>query len=159
MDVVRLSELFRVEGSNLVRNRNQGKAKAGAIAGGLDGKGYLRVRVDGSYVFVHHVVWALTHGVWPDHSVDHRDGVRTNNAPSNLRACTQQENLWNSDKRSDNTSGVKGVTCVKSRRVWRARVEHNGMAYSKFHADQSLVIDRLNRTRATMHGEFACQGR
>lgn len=60
--------------------------------------------------------------------VDHINGNRLDNRKENLRICTQQQNIWNTRKRSDNTSGYKGVHFddVKWRnKKWRAQISYN----------------------------------
>ena len=61
--------------------------------------GYARVRfihpvsrqkVD---VSAHRIVFAMTHGRWPEMEVDHIDGCRTNNRPENLREISHYENM------------------------------------------------------------------
>lgn len=49
--------------------------------------------------------------------VDHWDGNGLNNTRSNLRVTEQQNNIGNSRRRKDNTSGFKGVTQNRGR--WR----------------------------------------
>jgi N-acetyl-beta-hexosaminidase len=56
--------------------------------------------------------------------IDHKDGNRLNNKPSNLRICNDQINSQNRKKRSDNTSGTTGVTRYtnnQGREYWIAR--------------------------------------
>lgn len=45
--------------------------------------------------------------------VDHRSKDSLDNRRSNLRDATKGENMWNSGKRRNNTSGYKGVTWSK----------------------------------------------
>ena len=157
--VSELHALFTEVAGTLIRKVNKGKAKAGQVAGGIGPKGYLRVRVNGVYHSVHRVVWAMTHGHWPDHDLDHIDGNRLNNSPSNLRKSTQALNMRNTARRSDNTSGVRGVSWDKQRGMWRARIEVAGKSWSKFTPDLTEAQEWLNRTRGEVHGEFACNGR
>ena len=44
-----------------------------------------------------------------DKEVDHIDGNRNNDHPSNLRVVTRRTNSCNRKRRSDNTSGVTGI--------------------------------------------------
>lgn len=157
--VAELHTLFTEVDGTLIRKVDKGKAKAGQVAGGLGPTGYLRVRVNGVYHSVHRVVWAMTYGQWPDHDIDHIDGNPLNNKPSNLRKSTQALNMRNTARRSDNTSGVKGVSWNKQRGMWRARIEVAGKEWNKFTPDLTEATTWLNRIRGEVHGEFACNGR
>ena len=157
VEVSRLHELFRLEGDKLIRVANQGKAKAGQRAGGAYGSlGYRRVRVDMVYYSEHRVIWAMHHGQWPTGSIDHVDGDPSNNDPSNLRLCTQGQNMCNTRLRDDNTTGVKGLDLHKGK--WRGRVQLGGKVRTKVSKDRHSVIEWINRTRGEVHGEFARQG-
>ncbi len=57
----------------------------------------------------HRVAWALTTGAWPDHLVDHVNGVRDDNRWANLRSADDTINQWNKSFCSRNKSGFKGV--------------------------------------------------
>jgi hypothetical protein len=59
-----------------------------------------------------------------DLTVDHIDHNGLNNQKSNLRVCTQAENLRNRRLQSNNTSGYKGA--YWHRTSWVARIKHNG---------------------------------
>ena len=58
--------------------------------------------------------------------VDHCDGNGLNNRRCNLRVATAAQNQQNARKRSDNTTGLKGVDWHKRDRKWRARIVANG---------------------------------
>lgn len=157
--VARLRELFHVrEDGQLIRNINQGKARAGAVAGNPHNAGYLRVRVDGQYILVHRVVYAVVYGEMPD-EVDHEDGDRTNNRPGNLRKASRAEQMRNTATMRNNKSGTKGIWYDARRSRWRARVNVNGAEHQSYHASEAEAIVWLNRTRQELHGEFACNGR
>lgn len=57
--------------------------------------------------------------------IDHRNRDATDNRWSNLRASSRTENNRNKSKYRINTSGVSGVSWVKARKKWVARVRVN----------------------------------
>jgi hypothetical protein len=54
--------------------------------------------------------------------IDHINTVETDNTRKNLRAASYSQNLQNSNKRSDNTSGYKGVSWYKRRNKWQVKL-------------------------------------
>jgi hypothetical protein len=54
--------------------------------------------------------------------VDHKNGNTLDNRRKNLRCCTPSQNVWNSKKAKNNTSGFKGVTFHKARNAWQAQI-------------------------------------
>jgi hypothetical protein len=62
--------------------------------------------------------------------VDHINGNKLDNLRSNLRLLTVRENLTlNAGRRSDNTSGYRGVYYRKDRNTWSAEVKCDGIKY------------------------------
>lgn len=57
--------------------------------------------------------------------VDHKDGNGLNNQRSNLRVCTQSQNMMNRGKQNNNKSGYKGVSWEKHRNKWKAQTYIN----------------------------------
>jgi hypothetical protein len=62
----------------------------------------------------------------PNLQVDHIDHDTLNNTKSNLRIVTIQQNCLNRGIRSDNRTGFKGVSLVKSSGKYTARIVING---------------------------------
>jgi hypothetical protein len=59
--------------------------------------------------------------------IDHRDMVRDHNWIANLRPATVTQNLGNTRRRKDNTSGFKGVSLQgKKTKKWCAEIKANG---------------------------------
>jgi len=84
-------------------------------AGGPDGQGYIRIKVDGRYFGAHRLAWLYETGSWPCGQIDHLDGDRTNNRFQNLRSVpirVNRENLRVATVRSK--SGLLGV-CAPTR--------------------------------------------
>lgn len=66
----------------------------GTRAGSDNGNGYLRVRVDDKLCYVHRLAWLLQAGEWPD-TVDHINGIRSDNRWVNLRSVPKAVNNQN----------------------------------------------------------------
>lgn len=69
----------------------------------------------------HRVIWAIRHGKWVKY-IDHINGVRDDNRIENLRSVTHKENMQNSARPKNNTSGVTGVCRAKALSKWMAYI-------------------------------------
>jgi len=96
-----------------------GKAKVGSVAGARNANGYLRIGIDRKLYWAHRLAWFYMTGEWPKRDIDHIDLDKSNNRWSNLREATKSQNQANTQKRSDNTSGFKGV-CKTASGTWQA---------------------------------------
>lgn len=84
--------------------------------------GYVTVVVFGKAYGAHRLAWFYTHGKWPEHTLDHIDGDKTNNRISNLREATSAENSQNRKRGSKGSaSGLIGVTPAPFDK-WMARI-------------------------------------
>lgn len=117
---VRALFTYKDDGSLIWKNGNAGH-KAGSIAGCVN-KGYVRIRIGKVGYLAHRIVWLYHHGYMPESDVDHIDRNPLNNRIDNLREVSDQCNIRNQKKRTDNTSGVTGVFWDKSKRKWGAKI-------------------------------------
>jgi hypothetical protein len=114
---------------------------AGDEAGTAGTRGYRVVRLRGSRLRVHRVIWALHTGAWPKHTIDHIDGDNENNRITNLRDVENRVNAQNKRRaRKDNQTGVLGVT--KNRSKYRAVVCLNGRNHC------AGIFDTIEEARA-----------
>jgi len=96
---------------------------SGKIAGNSIKAGYKEVRVGQTRTYVHRIIWEMANGPIPTGlHIDHIDGNPSNNTLSNLRPATMSQNLMNAKRRTDNTSGRKGVCWHPKSGKWMARV-------------------------------------
>lgn len=88
---------------------------------------------------------------------DHKNHNRADNRKCNLRVCTRQENTMNQLRRSDNTSGVKGVHWDKTASKWRAQIfvdgEYLNLGYYTEFEQAVQVRQALERV---LFGEITC---
>ncbi|MGC4025921.1 MAG: HNH endonuclease [Mesorhizobium sp.] len=100
--------------------RHQGKA-----AGGVDGKGYLQIGLNGVKHYAHRLAWLYVHGQLPKAQIDHIDRNKANNALSNLHDVTDLENKRNRPIQANNSTGVNGVEELQSGK-FRAHIRIDG---------------------------------
>lgn len=82
--------------------------------------GYLKTQLeDGSTLKLHRVVMEET-----DRNIiiDHINQNRCDNRKKNLRRVDKAQNAFNVEKRSDNTSGHRGVNWVKKLQKWKSYI-------------------------------------
>lgn len=64
----------------------------GKVLGKSGPLGYSQIKVNNILYYAHRLAWLYVHGVWANGQIDHIDGVKTNNAISNLRVATPAQN-------------------------------------------------------------------
>lgn len=83
--------------------------------------GYIRISRENIIHYLHRWLWEELVGPIPiGYEIDHENGTRTDCRLKNLRCIPQAINMRNAAMRSDNTSGVKGVSYWSSGKAWRA---------------------------------------
>jgi hypothetical protein len=128
---------------------------AGKEAGTLSPKGYVVVCLDGAFFKAHRVAFAMTTGTDPlGAQIDHIDGNRSNNSPSNLRLATALENSRNITRPRSSKSGVRGVT--KSGPNWVARIScHNKRLYLGSYTSKAAATAAAQAARDLEFGAFS----
>lgn len=111
---------------------------------GRPNNGYMRLSL-GKWgtMYAHRLAWLYMTGEMPEKHVDHIDCERSNNAWSNLRLATPDQNRANTRRTKRNTAGAKGVChfrggyraaiCVKGQHIWLGdynSVEEASAAYA-----------------------------
>lgn len=88
--------------------------KAGAKAGSYTNDGYLLLFVGGRKFRAHRIAWLHFYGKWPDHLIDHINGVKDDNRIANLRDVPNDMNRHN-QKRAHKTNriGLLGVRVTR----------------------------------------------
>lgn len=110
------------------------------------------IKSSGGKHYLHRLIMSTPTGV----QVDHINNDRADNRRANLRHCNQSENNANSLLRTDNTSGVRGVSWDRFREKWVAQVWKNRKIIFRKRFDtkeEAIKAYRLNKER--LYGEFA----
>ena len=88
--------------------------------------------------------------------VDHRNGNGLDNQRANLRESTHAQNMANSRRRKDNTSGFKGVSQERRTGRWVAQIQRGG---HNFHlgtfGSPEDAARAYDAKAAELFGEFA----
>lgn len=112
---------------------------------------YIRRRGSGATELAHRVICGCVPG--DGVVIDHIDGDTLNNCRSNLRRCTNQQNLWN--KRTSSATGYLGVTKSSSGR-FVGKVRHNGgYHYCGIHDSPEQAALAVNEKLIELRGAFA----
>lgn len=95
---------------------------AGERSGCVNAEGYVLIGVCKKLYLAHRLAWLYMTGTWPECTIDHRNGQRSDNRWVNLRPATYSENNANTGLRGNNSSGVTGVAFERRRKRWRAYI-------------------------------------
>lgn len=127
------------------------KAIVGSIVGNkANGDGYGHINIKNKFYKTHRLIFVYHYGYFPE-QVDHINGNRLDNRIENLRACTSQENRWNSKTPITNNSGVKGVGFYPRFNKWRARCTFNKKYYFLGYFDKKEDAERVVNEFTTNH--------
>jgi hypothetical protein len=121
-----------------------------------DTKGYLQGGINGSLFKAHRVAWVVFYGAWPKKQIDHINCIRDDNRILNLREATNQQNGFNRNAPSSNTSGFKGVHWNKKDKKWQAHIRVSGKRKHLGYFDCPEVAAAAYEVAAQKyHGQFA----
>lgn len=158
--IEKLNELLRYEPeTGLIYWRvslKGGRATAGAVAGYMNCRGYIKITVGGKCLLAHRVAFALTRGWWPENEIDHINGIKSDNRIINLREATKRQNEANKGVSKSSCTGLKGVSFRKSRNKFVARISNGekrrflGLFDTAQEAHEAYC-----KAAKEMHGEFA----
>lgn len=88
--------------------------------------------------------------------VDHKNRNPLDCTRDNLRLCTNRQNTGNSDKRTTNTSGYKGVCWSEKYKGWRATITNHGKPVHIGYFDVLETAARAyDKAAIAVFGEFA----
>lgn len=156
ISIKRLSALlsYEPESGNFRWKESRGRVKSGSVAGSIDGKGYITIKIDGENYRAHRLAALLMDGKWPPNDIDHVNRDRTDNRWSNLRHATRYQNCWNCRTKDSNTSGYPGVQKHGSGWVVRIRVKDRRLYLGTYRSKEEAISVR-KEAEVKYHGQFA----
>lgn len=147
-----------------VRGHKTSLRYVGKNVGTLNIGGYLHVDMvyqgKPTDLLVHRIIWTMYNGTIPEgYLIDHWDTNKRNNVLTNYRLTLPTGNNRNVNLRSDNTSGVKGVSWDKSKDKYVVYIDAN---YKRLVVGLYKTIEEatiaIEAARIELHKEFANHG-
>ena len=112
--------------------------------------GYVYVRLNGKSYGEHRLVHLLFTGEWP-YQVDHKNGVRSDNRPDNLRSATHSENCMNRKP----MRSAKGCYWQPKRNKWIAQIGINGKRKTiGYYGTEEDAAKAYAKAAGELHKEF-----
>jgi len=113
-------------------------------------KAYACRKVSGKRIYMHREITNCPPGL----VVDHINGDTLDNRRTNLRICTERQNLYNC--LTNNLSGYKGVGLIGTG-GYRARIQHHeyGEIYLGRYENLQDAADAYDRAAILLWGEYA----
>lgn len=128
----------------------------GDICGTEKEDGYVLISIDRVLYRAHRLAWLYCYGRWPDGDIDHINRIRSDNRISNLREANRSENLCNSSRRSDNKTGIRGVSFNRKNKNYTVRIQKNGKILTRHGVSNiGTARDIAQMFAKELHGDFS----
>lgn len=126
-----LSHFKTARGCAIFNGQNSGKVAGNKVV--LNGKLYKSVFISspssGKRMLQHRVIWCILNGKNPCGVIDHINGNGSDNRIENLRDVTMSGNHKNKMLTKSSKTGKMGVSYMKSKGKWRARICSDGKEF------------------------------
>lgn len=128
----------------------------GKTAGFLKVSGYCRVVLNKKEYNVNRIIWKYVTKEEPLKSIDHINGIKTDNRFINLREATHSQNSFNRKIDKDSSTGFKGVCFNKATGKYRSfiHVNRKQLFIGGFNSAQE-AHDAYCQKALEHYGEFA----
>ena len=123
----------------------------GTAAGAVQSGGYIQITYAGTSYMAHRLAWFYSTGRFPSCQIDHINGNRSDNRIENLRLATQPQNMINSQRRPNSTTGERGIQRLPSGAF---RLKVSGIHKGCFASLEEAVHARNEIVKESFGGEF-----
>jgi len=115
--------------------------RVGDKAGSITNKGYIHIRFSGKSYLAHRLAWFFIHGYLPIKSIDHINGIKTDNRIVNLREVSHRQNMIN--QKMHRGGKLPGCYYHRQSGLWNAKITTNkittSLGYFKSEAEASTA--------------------
>lgn len=127
----------------------------GDLAGSVR-QGYRVIRIDGKLYPEHRLVWLHLYNTFPEGSLDHKNRIRDDNRPDNLRLATPGQNNINHGIRKDAKVKYKGVCYNPRLRKYVTQISlDKKVRHVGVYTTPEEAAHAYNKAAIELHGEFA----
>ena len=158
LTVERAKELFNYnqDTGTFTRRQSLGPRSKATAVGKRDNKGYVIIGVDRRRYKAHRLAWFFVHGSWPNHEIDHINGIKDDNRIANLRDATPAMNRHNvRNAPSNNTSGFLGVCWVRRLEKFMAQIRISGKNhFLGYYTNPELAHQAYLKAKRELHHGF-----
>lgn len=147
-----LRQLLRYEpdtGKLYWKERTSNRVKVGDQAGTVAANGYIVISIFNKLFYAHRIAFAIFYKKWPTLSIDHKDGIKTNNSIKNLREAGNLQNARNCSLQKNSNKFGLGVRFKNNK--WLARIMVN---YKEIHLGTFDSLDDAIAARKAAEAKY-----
>jgi hypothetical protein len=130
-------------------SRHAGKQAGSSRGNKFD---YINITLNGMTLSAHRIVFLLELGHWPDKQVDHINGICSDNRRSNLRLCSQMENMHNRMPKTNTKTGMKGVCYRKADGKYVAKIRRKFLGSFDTPEEAAALYEKM---ASEVYGEYS----
>ena len=129
----------------------------GGKAGSMQASGRATVHIQRKTLYVHHIAWWRSFGVWPKEEIDHINNCGWDNRLCNLREASRKENTRNVRPWSKTGVGLKGAYTHSSMNGrWFGQIVVDGQQIYLGRFDTEIEAhEAYCRVAPKYHGKFS----
>jgi len=128
--------------------------KKGQVVGYTNGRGWLRVKLDGKHYKLHRLAFLYMEGEFPSEEVDHANGVKNDNRWCNLRKATRSQNMANRKSGGNSVTGYRGVL-PSGGRFWAQITKDGKRVHLGMYDSPEKAYKAYCKAAKELYGEFA----